>query len=675
MTITAQLFDGATLEFPDGTSTAVIQSTVKRLTAERQGTTPAGQRRDAMLANIGQAKLGALTLSPERQAQQSQIDATALTDMRDPGAAEAGLWSTLDGMSFGYGDNMVAALASAMDSGLTYDEALAQVRDQMKAGSDARPGLTLAGNIAGGVLSSVGGGVAGLVGKGATIPSKIGLGMLAGGVEGGLAGGGASNADNLLDWAKGTAMGAGIGAGLGGAISGAGQAVKHLAWNPLLSAVGAKSDTKATEMVQRYMRQAGMTPDDIRRATAKAAAEGQPEFVAADAMGVRGQRALGSMSRQPGDYQQAIVDQLDTRQAGQADRIGGFFSDAFGGSSTAKQEQKAAEALRRAEAGILYPAAEDAATPVNLNNVIGKIDELLNRNPILGESALDESAIGRKLLTIRGMLQKGGEQLIDFPRVLAIKSDISTAIFNLKTAGKKVPPQLAQVLGELDDALESASTGYRAANDAYKAASGVVDAFGQGRKANSSSRIKDILDEAAPLSPEARAAYRTGYTDPMLARMESKNHGTNKVAQANLKSPKNTGFIDNFADDPELLKRRIGREDVMFETRRESLGGPDTAKRLAEDAANADMVGPMVSAAATMNPAGIIRVIMDKAMRAGMGSTPATRELVAKALLSPDPEAVLAAGIKKVARNSEARALIEAMLRAVAMKGGAALHQ
>jgi hypothetical protein len=673
MTITAQLFDGTTLEFPDGTSTAVIQSTVKRLTAERQGTTPAGQRREAMLANIGQAKLGALTMSPERQAQQSQIDATALTDMRDPGAAEAGLWSTLDGMSFGYGDNMVAALASAMDGGLTYDEALAQVRDQMKAGSDARPGLTLAGNIAGGVLSSVGGGVAGLVGKGATIPSKIGLGMLAGGVEGGLAGGGASNADNPLDWAKGTAMGAGIGAGLGGAISGAGQAVKHLAWNPLLSAVGAKSDTKATEMVQRYMRQAGMTPEDIRRATAKAAQEGQPEFVAADAMGVRGQRALGSMSRQPGDYQQAIVDQLDTRQAGQGDRIGGFFSDAFGGSSTAKQEAAAIKAARKAEANTAFGAVRGNAAPVDVRGPLSVIDNYVG--PFSG-SGVNMDAIGNKMASYRSRLAtaNNGTQLADWDAVWKVKNEIADDIGAAVRAGRNNEVrELTAIKNALDTALEDASAGYKQANANFSEASRVVDAFDQGRKANSSARIEDIIDEAAPLSPAARDAYRTGYTDPMLGRMAARDPGANKVA--GLMSPKTSGFIDNFADDPELLKRRIGRESTMFGTRAEATGGSATAMRQAEDAANADMVGPMVSAAATMNPAGIIRVIMDKAMRAGMGSTPATRELVAKALLSPDPEAVLAAGIKKVARNSEARALIEAMLRAVAMKGGAALLQ
>lgn len=673
MTITVTLYDGTKLNFPDGTSQDVVDSTAKRVTLELQGATPAGQRREAMLANIGQAKMGTLAMSPQREARQSQIDADALAQMRDPGAAKAAVWGALDGASFGYGDNIVAAIASAIDSGMTYDQALALVRDRMSAAGDARPGMTLASNIAGGLTSSVGTGIAGMVGKGAGVMGKIGRGMIAGGIEGGLYGGGASNADNPVDWAKGTGMGAAVGTATGGAIAGAGQAAKHLLWNPFISAIGAKSDTKAAEMMAAYMRRAGMSEDDIRAATAKAAAEGQPEFVAADAMGLPGQRALGSMARQPGDYQAGLVDQLENRQAGQADRLVSFFADAFGGASTAKQETAAAKAARKAEAGVLYPAAEDAATPVNLNGVIGKIDDLLNRNPILGESALDETAIGKKLLSIRGMLQKGGEQLIDFPRVLAIKSDLGDTIANLKRSGKVVPPQLAQVLGELDSALESASTGYRAANDAYKAASGVVDAFDQGRKAAAPSvRLPDILDETKAIPPAQRDAYRTGYTDPLIARMEATPPGVNKARA--ITSPKNLGFIDNFADNPELLKRRIARENTMFGTRAEATGGSATAMRLAEDATNADMAGPLAASATSGSAFPIIRAIMDRAIRAGMGSTPATREIVTEALMSPDPAAVLAAGAKKVARNSQARALIEAMLRAVAVKGAETLQ-
>lgn len=223
MTITAELADGTRLEFPDGTDPAVIQSTVKNVIAQRGGApqaTAADTRRSAMLANIDAAKAGALSMSPARAAGQAEIDQNAETVMRDPGALSTALLGATQGATFGFGDEMAAALASAMSSGMTYDQALAFVRDQQQAAEAARPGLSLATEIGGALAVPMGA---------MKSTGKLGMDMLRGAGAGGALsalygfGSGEGGAANRVDNATSSGM---WGAGIGAAIPVAGLALQ-----------------------------------------------------------------------------------------------------------------------------------------------------------------------------------------------------------------------------------------------------------------------------------------------------------------------------------------------------------------------------------------------------------------------------------------------------------------
>lgn len=261
-------------------------------------------------------------------------------------------------------------------------------------------------------------------------------------------------------------------------------------------------------------------------------------------------------------------------------------------------------------------------------------------------------------------MQAGGEQLIDFSEVLNIKQDVGRQMERLRRASESIPPELAQVYNALDSALETSSAGYRAANDGFREASRVIDAVDAGTQAaRPRNRADDVLGQFQGMTPEQQAAFRVGYADPVLARVENAPLGTNRV-----RTLRADGFSDvmgGIADDPALLARRLDREGRMFSTSQGVLGGSATAERLADDALlSSDSMGILGNIlagnyATAASQAGI------KSGNALMGRNTATREEVARILLSRDPRAALERAI--AAQNTAAgkAAIVDAVIRSL----------
>jgi hypothetical protein len=80
----------------------------------------------------------------------------------------------------------------------------------------------------------------------------------------------------------------------------------------------------------------------------------------------------------------------------------------------------------------------------------------------------------------------------------------------------------------LDNALETASDAYRAANDGFRTASGVIAAVDEGAAmARPRARAADTTATFAQMTPEQQAAARAGYADPIIARVEGSASTTN----------------------------------------------------------------------------------------------------------------------------------------------------
>ena len=675
MTITAKLADGTELQFPDGTDPAVVQRTVQSLIA--QNANPAADK-TAMQARVDAARANGIT--PARAAQQAAIDKPVEQDLRDPGALSAFASGASQGLTFGFGDEITAGMAAVnpFDS-MGYDQALKAIRGQNENAAFARPKTEMAGQIAGALVPALAGGGVSL-GSAATIPGRMGMGAVAGAVEGGAYGFGTGEggvANRGLNAAKMAAVGAGAGAAAPAAMAGlrmAGNAVK----NPAMNLLNIGSETQAGAALQTYMQRAGMTMDDVMNAIRGAGREGQPEYAVADALGASGQRALSGVTRQPGEARQVVTDALNLRQANQGYRVSGFVDDALNAPNnlgkTAAQVEAEMTKARGATANVAYDAARTGANPVDVRGALGVIDGRIGG---MQGSNIAGDGIDAKLSRFRGRLAAPTEslpqgttarELSDFDRVLGVKQEVQDAIGEAVRAGRNNEArELGKLQSELDAALEGASSAYRGANDQFAKASREIDAIGEGAAATKNTvRYEDSTARYGAMTPEQQTAFRAGYSDPIQAKIASQAPGADKARP--LMDTKNTVEFGAMARDPELLQRQLGRESTMFETRNAALGGSKTADNLADSNDTAAQAASVVMNIISGRWGAAGGQVADKAISAMKGQSPKTRELIARMLISQDPQAALIPAIRKAANIGQQDAVIGAISRAGAVR-------
>jgi hypothetical protein len=667
--ITVELPDGRKLEFPNGTPENVMRDAINSL----QGGVGDSMLPPAMDTPAGGSSVNEPNLSRFVQGA-NQFDG-------DMAAMFAG---ARDLNGFGFMENVDAAVLGGLLGGtpegthgvdlFNYDtptaDRYAGMRDQTRAEMDAfqeeSPLAFGTGNVLGGVATSIP--------FAPRLPPTAGmreimkqLGIF-GGVEGALIGGGMGDGETMGEVAADAATGALIGAPTGAlavpAIAGAQRLLSDPIGGVLGAIRGVPNEARAGRVVSRAFNRAGMTPDDVLSRIGEAAADGQDMFRTADALGLPGQRQLAGINRSPGDASRIISEWLDERQLGQNERVSSFLADAVGTDQTAQARQLALQAERRADAGLNYDAARDAATPVNLTGTLDVIDTVLRRNPILGDTALDQGPLGQRLLGIRNRLASEGEQLIDFDTVLGVKSDV----FQMMQQNPRVAEYLRPTYSALDAALEQASDGYRLANDTYRQQSGVIDAVQQGREAaRPSVRTDDALSVFNRLAPQQTPAppvaggmsqpnpqnlpvpyqppaspqpnpqdgFRVGFVDPLLARIENMPETVNSARP--LMTPKTQAVLGAISEDPEMLARRLQREMEMFQTRNMATGGSPTANLL-QDIEDVADTSPNLAQIA-MNPTqSIINALGTRAGNFMQGTNEQTRQLIARVLLSADPQ-------------------------------------
>lgn len=587
--------------------------------------------------------------------------------------AEAAIAGAARGGTFAFSDEIGAATNATIPGRGTarerFDFGLAAARAFEDAAREERPGTFLASEIAAALgtaavtapLAAARTGL-GVVGRGAALGAGEGFAYGVGRGEG---------AERLETGAQDAIVGGLLGAAapvvVGAAKKGV-DAVRGAAG----SVTGRASPTRARSVIADTIRRSGRSVDDIADDVANARALGQEDFRAVDAMGDAGARRLGALARSNDDVSSEIVEFLERRQAGQGARVAGAVEDAFEtGGDTAAARRTTLDAARTEAANVNYGAARADARPVNLNDAIDKIDELMNRNPILGDSALTQSEIGRRLMAIRGRLQKGGEQLIDFDQVLNAKQDLGAEIARIQRRGEKVPPQLAAVYRELDQALEASSDAYRLANDEFRRASGVIDAVDEGQNmARPGARAGDTVPRIQSMTDEQRAAARVGYAERPLARIEANTSPTANMAKY-FDSDKVRAETGAMLVNPDRFQRQITNEMAMWNTQNKAVRGSPTARNLADDAALGDAVmniGQGVRAAGNLQFGDAAAAILRPVLDAAQGLNDATRREIARALLSDNPREAMNVALRAEMGSEARRRLIEAIGRASGLR-------
>lgn len=398
--------------------------------------------------------------------------------------------------------------------------------------------------------------------------------------------------------------------------------------------VGVGNNSRARAALAEALQRSGATPQDIGSELATAAAQGQPEYTVADALGNSGQRMLSGIARAPGDMRQTIAETLQARQAGQGRRLSNTLIEGFGNPQTAQQTEAAQLALRSADANVNYGAARAAATPVDPTGAIQAADNFLQPGAsgvMSNGTNIADDSVEAAVRRAKGYLTDGNSIVSDFSAAHRAKVELDSMIEN---GNPSVQRQLIPIRNALDDSLASASQPYSTARDTFRQQSQALEATNTGRDAAMRGRIEDTIPQFQALRPDEQAGFRAGYVDPYIADIQKAAGPMTNKARPLISDATAAEFPAFAAPGQEaVLPQRIAREQRMFETANSALGGSKTADNAADIADVQGFDPSMIGAFATGGVKGAAIHALAKALNATQGRNQATRDLIARSLL------------------------------------------
>lgn len=590
-----------------------------------------------------------------------------------------------DTASFGFADELASYPVAAL-TGKPRSKILARGRRDLEDAQRQNPGSYLAGQVGGGVAQAVASGGWGLGAN--AIRSGAGLGRTALGVgaDGAMygalqgVGGGTDAMSRATGGVVGGLTGGVVGLGAPYAVAGVQAAARPLI-APVMSRI--RPGPYAERAIAEGMRRGGTNTNDVADALTRARADGQDMFNVADAMGHSGQRMLSTVARNPNEMRQPVIDTLTQRQMGQGERLSNTLAEGFGAPDTAAQRIASLTARRGADADVAYDLARRGAGAVDVSGAIAAADNILTpgvtrfMNP--GSGIADDSLEG-VVRRVRGLLTDGRSTISDFNSVLRAKQDIQDMIGAAQRAGRNNQVRiLSQINSQLDAALENASPGYRAANDAFRQQSRNIEAVNTGTAAASGrTRAPDNIQTFNGLTPEGQAGFRAGYADPMIARVENSSISPTTNKARPLITEKTGQEFPAFAvpGRGDQMGRRIAREQRMFETANAAMGGSKTADNLADAAEMAKFDPGVIMTLLQGRPVKAAVDAVARLIKESQGMSPGVIERVARMLLETRPDvarAMLAGATTRQAQSNGRRALANAILRNMGGVGGAQL--
>ncbi len=608
----------------------------------------------------------------------------------DIGPARRALMPFFQGLSFGWGDEAVSGLGKLV--GGDYAAMQEWQRQELERQRAEHPVGSPVSQVAGGALGALGlmRGGATLMAPGMGLAKMAGAGAAEGAGYGALFG--AGDAASLSEAPQGAAKGAAAGFVLG-AIAPPFVAGVSKVSSPVLNAIAARRDpaTAASRAIMERMRSAGVTPQMAQQQISEAAADGQPMFTLADAMGHAGGRAMTPVTRTPNDARQMVVDFLMGRQTGQGGRVASHLQDASGSSLTAAQNKSMMEASRAAAAERNYApvkadnSAIDVSNPVDVANraispmasAIGDAQgwqptNLAARSGIEAGEGVIRDPIRSAIKEARSYLAADNLTVTNVEKAFRAKTNIDQMI--AAATDKKQGALVSELLPmqkALDDALARTSKQYAFARDSYKAASQPIDAIDLGRGlAAPRVRSEDALNTFGALPDKAsQDAARIGYFDPLISRAEG-TAGTMTNSVRPLSSEKYKTELPQFAapGKGDQLTRRLDREQKMFETNSAGLGGSRTADNLADAADSSMLDTSMIGNIMSGNFKGAGLQLALKAGNKFAGRSPAVLDNMGKMLTATDPSSIgkmLALAQMQQQASDKVRAQIAAMLMGV----------
>lgn len=591
-----------------------------------------------------------------RAAKPQNKEAIGETDALYRGALQGLSFQQADELYGLFGGDKEAARSKNLEAELSYP-------DQYRKG---RTG----GAITSGLGSAA---ITGPLAAGGTLLGTMGRGALLGGIEGAIWGSGGAEGygDKLKEAGKYGLVGAGIGGAAPAVVAGTMRGVRA-AGDMLGGAANLGNKGRAQRAVVESLKKSGRKLPQVSDDVARAAREGQPQYRLMDAMGVAGQRRASGIARTGDDGAEEIAQYLRQRQMDQGDRMLDFVDDAFETKgTTAAKTRDALTAQRGANADAAYASARGNAAPVDVRGALSVIDDRIGG---MKGARVAGDGIDAKLSQFRNRLAatkppKGelSRELSDFDRVLGVKQDVQDAIGAAVRAGRNNEArELGKLVKELDSALEGASDMYRAANDQFRQASRVIDSVDTGADMAKRGRPEDTVSKFRDMTPDQQSAARVGYGDTVSESIQ-RNKAQAPNAAREFNSTKRAAEANAMATDPALMGRRVDRENTMYDTFQRALGGSRTADNL-QDVAD---VGPLADAARAGrdvmmgNPGSVVANSVSAVGQRLSGQNEATRKIIARILMSQDPQAALSQAMRREGMSQARKRAVEGIVRAL----------
>lgn len=487
---------------------------------------------------------------------------------------------------------------------------------------------------------------------------------------------------------------AATGAALGGVIGGVAPSVisgLRAVASPITSNIGARLNPEryAQGQVARAVSESGMSPQQIGQEVSNASAAGQGMFTVADAMGNPGQRMLATTARGPGQARTDVVDFLNNRQAGQAERLSQITDDALGASGTARQSADALTQAARQQSAPLYKSALNQK-PVWTERLQQFFDDPATQSGLregVAVQRLESLAKGEKFnpqdYAITGFNEAGDPIMSGVPNMRTINLikkgwDNQLEAYRDGTTGRLMLDERGRALDAVRRAflteVDSVNPDYAKARALYAGPAQVREEVGRGASAASRGRAEDNIQRFAGLNEPSKQGFRTGYADKLAEGFERSAEGVNKAR--GLTSDKRRAELDAMSlyqgpSQPGVasqVQQRINRESTMFQTRNAATGNSKTAENLADDAAmgvDPTLIGNLLSG----NWSGAARGALQAGQNALSGNTPEVRQAIARMLLTTDGGS---ANLQAVLDNAILAARQRQMLAAALGRGGSA---
>ncbi len=491
--------------------------------------------------------------------------------------------SALQGLSFGFGDEAVAALVAGArqlagdDRSFIdiYEEVAQNERDQLAEYRELEPVKAFLSEGAGALLT---GGAAGsrlLAREGMKkLPKWLSV-ALVGGLEGTVYGAGAADPGERLEGALKTGALSFIGTPVISSVAKVATKLVGDVGSYAIKRLMATPESEAVTLVREAAKQAGLKAEDVVARYEKLGPDGLLLDTDENFRGL-----MRALADRLGPAKRQARDVLEERQVGQLGRLANEIEDASGMAADDYIDSIKRLAEQRAQsAAPFYTRAFDGTSQVSQ-----KMAELAQRPAM--RSAL---ARGARMAANEG--DAAGEGT--FKLFHYAKMSLDDQIGQLGRNGKKVEARaLVKLKNELLSEMDEVSPDYRAGRDLYASDSALLEAADTGRKFYSLS-LDEISESLAGMAQSEREMFKRGAVKAIIDKL-----GDSQITFDNAKRLTNTPALQaklstlfKSKDAAARFIEQVGAEREFTRTRNVVTGGSPTSQNLAVAEGVEDLAG------------------------------------------------------------------------------------